>query len=170
MPEIYTIERGKILTYSGLIDAKGLYTVIQKLFKQHSFDWNENKNIEHVYKDHKQLEMDLRPYKKISDYVMVEIKILITATDLTPIEIDIKGLKKKLYKGKLNIVFKAYLITDYESAWETKPFYYLVRMIVDKFIYKGYIHRAKNELGEIVTEVYDEIRSFLNMHRYFTPK
>ena len=98
MAETLTIVREKVLNYNGLFDAKGLYALIQKLYKQHSFDWKDFKNSEQVYKDHKMLEMDLRPYKKLSDYVEVEIRIYITATNLKEQEVNIKGLKKKFYK------------------------------------------------------------------------
>jgi len=170
MAETFIVERGKLLQYNGLIDFKGLYAIIQKLFKQHSYDWKDHKNFEQVYKDHKQIEMDLRPYKKYSDYVMVELRMDIVGTNLKEVEINMSGLKKKMYKGDLKIVFKGFLITDYENQWETKPFYYFMRMMVDKFIYKGYIDRAKDQFVDEITEAYDEIRSFLNMHRHFTPK
>ncbi|MBU1202017.1 MAG: hypothetical protein KJ583_05975 [Nanoarchaeota archaeon] len=166
MPETQIIIDGKKLSYEGLFDAKDLYTVIDQLMAQHTFDKDEFLNSEHVYQDSKQLEMELRPYKKFSDYVKGEIKIMITATDLKKVEIEKKGVKRKLYNGKVTVTFYSYLITDYEGSWEMKPFYYLVRMLIDKFIYKGYITEAKNQLITVTDEVYDEIRSYLNMHRY----
>lgn len=167
MPETFIVVRDKKLDYKGLFDPKGLYQVIQKLFKQHSFDWVEFKNSEHVYKDGKQIEMDLRPYKKFSDYVKAEIKMEIIATDLKEAVIEVKGLKRKMYKGHVTVTFTSFLITDYEASWETRPFYYLIRMLIDKYIYKGYIGNAKSELVSFTNEAYDEIRSFLNMHRYY---
>jgi|FLOH01.1.fsa_nt_gi hypothetical protein len=166
MPETLTIIDGKNLTYSGLFDPKELYTVIDQHFQQHSFDKNEFKNSEHVYEDSKQLEMDLRPYKKLSDYVKVEIKIVIVGKNLKEVEIEQKGIKKKLFKGDLSVTFTSYLITDYEGSWEGKPFYYMIRMLVDKFVYKGYLHEAKKELIQITEEAHNEIRSYLNMHRF----
>lgn len=166
MAETLTIIDGKTLEYEGLFEPRELYTVIDQLFKQHGFDKNEFKNSEHVYKDSKQLEMDLRPYKKLSDYVKVEIKIIIIAKDLKHVEIDNKGIKKKMYNGHVQVTFYSYLITDYENSWEMKPFYYFMRMFIDKFIYRNPISEAKNELITLTQEAYDEIRSYLNMNRY----
>ena len=95
-----------------------------------------------------------------------EIKIIINATNLKHVEVEQKGLKKKMYRGEINITFTSYLITDYEHAWELKPMYYFIRMLIDKFIYKGYTEEVKNEIVTLTNECYDEIRSYLNMHRY----
>ncbi|MAG39296.1 hypothetical protein CMO90_04390 [Candidatus Woesearchaeota archaeon] len=167
MAEIQTIIDGKKLEYEGLFEPKELYTVIDQEMQQHGFDKNEVLNSEHVYQNSKQLEMVLRPYKKLSDYVKVEIKIKITAKNLKNVEIKKKGLTKKFYKGNIEIIFTSYLITDYENSWEMKPFYYFMRMIMDKFIYKNYIDEAKSEIITITNGLYEEIRSYLNMHRYY---
>ena len=76
---------------------------------QNQFDKNEFKNSEHVYKDAKQISVDLRPYKKLSDYVKVEVKIEIFGRDLKQVEITKKGLTKKMFKGHLEVKFTAYL-------------------------------------------------------------
>ena len=166
MAETQIVVDGKRLEYEGLFDPKELYAVIDELMQQHSFDKNEFMNSEHVYKDSKQLDMDLRPYKKFSDYVKAEIKIRIKATNLKFVEVEKNNVKKKYYHGKIKIVFVTYLITDYENAWEMKAFYFLLRMLVDKFLYKSYINEAKKEAVSLTNETYDEIRSYLNMHRY----
>ncbi len=166
MAEVQIVIDGKKLEYEGLFDPGELYAVIDRLMAQHTFDKNEFMNSQHVYEDSKQMEMDLRPYKKLSDYVKVELKIKIKATNLKLVEIEKGGVKKKLYNGNVKVRFIGYLITDYENAWEMKPFYYLIRMLTDKFIYKSYVHEAKTELITVANEVYDELRSYLNMHRY----
>ncbi|NQU98891.1 hypothetical protein HQ533_05485 [Candidatus Woesearchaeota archaeon] len=166
MAETLTVVDGIKLEYEGLFDPKELYTVIDELFKQHSFDKHEFRNAELTHKEGKDLVMDLRPYKRLSDYLKTEIKIEIMATNLKHVEIKKKGLKKKMYKGHIDITFTAFIITDYEHAWETRPIYYLIRMLIDKFIYKGYTEQVKNEIITLTNECYDEVRSYLNMNRY----
>ncbi len=167
MAETLTVVDGRRLEYEGLFDPRELYTIIDQMFKQHSFDKHEFKNVEQVYKGYKQLEMDLRPYKRLSDYYRTEIRIEIIGRKLKEVVVEKKGLKKKLYNGKLEIIFTSFLITDYEGAWETKPFYYLIRMLIDKFVYKAYTREVQNEIIKLTNEVYDELRSYLNMHRYY---
>lgn len=167
MAETLTLIDGKTLSYEGLFEPKEIYTVIDQFFKKHGFDKHEFKNAEQIFEHGKQLEMDLRPYKKLSDYVKVEIKIDIVARNLKEVEIEKKGIKKKMVSGPIDISFTSYFITDYEGTWEMKPFYYVFRMLVDKYVYKSYMNTAKNELIEITNEIYDELRSYLNMHKYY---
>lgn len=167
MAETQIIIREKTLEYEGLFDPKELYTIIDEFYRSNHFDRNEFTNSEHVYKDGKQLRLDVRPYKKISDYVKIEVKIELFASHLKEQLIEIKGIKKKLYKGHVKIMFTGYLITDYEGSWEMKPFYYLLRMLVDKFIYKGYLEEAKNYLVSTINKSFNEIRTYLNMHRFY---
>ncbi|MBC8496007.1 hypothetical protein H8D36_07660 [archaeon] len=167
MPETLTLIDGKKLSYEGLFEPKEIYTVIDQFFKKHGFDKHEFKNAEQIFEHGKQLEMDLRPYKKLSDYVKVEIKIEIVARNLKEVEIEKKGIKKKMMSGPIDISFTSYFITDYEGTWEMKPFYYVFRMLVDKYVYKSYMNTAKNELMEVTNEIYDELRSYLNMHKYY---
>ena len=168
MAEAEIIVDGKKLEYEGLFQPGELYTVIDELMAQRTFDKNEYRNFEYVHEGHKQIDMELRPYKKLSDYIKVEIRIKIRATNLKHVEIEKNGVKKKYYHGKVKVVFVTYLITDYENAWETKAFYFLARMLVDKFIYKGYLSEAKAIGVSVTNEAYYEIRSYLNMHRYKT--
>jgi hypothetical protein len=166
LPETLTIERGQVISYRGYFNPKDLYMIIQKIFKQNSYDWSEYKNVEQNFSDHLQIEWDLRPYKKLSDYVKVELRVDVTGTNLKLKEIEVDGVKKKLHEGNLTIMLRAFMITDYEQTWETKPFYFWLRMLADKFIFKSYTERAKGELQGVISEVREEIRSFLNMGRY----
>lgn len=166
MSEKLTVVDGKGLDYEGLFEAKELYKVIEEYAEENKFDRNEFMNAEHIYEDSKQLDIDVRPYKKISDYVKLEIKIKIKATNLKYKEVEVNGIKRKYYHGHVNVKFFSYLITDYENTWEMRPLYYLLRTLVDKLIYKGYMDSAKKELIMHTNGFYEEIRSYLNMHRF----
>ncbi|MBU0666382.1 MAG: hypothetical protein ABIC91_00485 [Nanoarchaeota archaeon] len=166
MAEIKTLVEGKLLKYEGLVNVKELYSVIDKWFEKHRYDKAERRNYEQVFKDCKLIEMELHPYKKISDYAKFEFKIDIVLSDLTEVEVERNNVKMKLWKGKVEIKFTAYFITDYEDSWETKPFYYFVRTLTDKFIYRSYNKKMEVHLIDECQEIFDEVRSFLNMSRY----
>ncbi|MBU0471389.1 MAG: hypothetical protein KKF65_02095, partial [Nanoarchaeota archaeon] len=82
MAETLTVVDGKTIEYEGIFDPRELYTIIDELSKQHSFDKNEFRNCEFVFKESKDLILDIRPYKRLSEYAKTEIKIEITGTDL----------------------------------------------------------------------------------------
>ena len=66
----------KPLHYSGLIDVKGLYTVIDRWTEQNHYDKVERRNFEDVVGDRKQIILELVPYKKLTDYAKCEIRVV----------------------------------------------------------------------------------------------
>ena len=166
MAEVKTLVWMKPIKYSGLFDLKELYATIDKWCKEHHYDKVEAKNFEDVYEDSKQIILELRPYKKITDYAKVEIRAYMEFTDIKEEVVERGGLKKKINKGKINMSFDCYLITDYEAHWETKAVYYFFRMLVDKFIYRGYMKRFEAEAVADCNEMIHEVKSYLNMERF----
>lgn len=166
MAEIKTLVWLKPIKYSGLVDIKGLYKTIDKWLSENHYDKVERRNFEDNYEDHKQIVIELAPYKKITDYAKVEIRIYMEFTNLTDEVVEKGGLKQKYQKGDLFFSFDCFLITDYENHWETKATYFFIRTLVDKFVYKGYIKRFEAEAVSDTNEIINEIKNYLNMERF----
>ena len=166
MAETKTLMWLKPLRYSGLLDIKGLYKVIDKWIAEHHYDKVERKNFEDVYEHGRQIVMELLPYKKITDYAKIEIRIYIELTNVKDEVVEHDGIKQKYQRGEAFFSFDCFLITDYENHWETRATYYFIRTIVDKFIYKGYTKRFESEGKADATELINEIKTYLNMERF----
>lgn len=156
----------KPLHYSGLIDIKGLYAVIDRWTEQNSYDKVERRNFEDVMGDRKQIILELVPYKKLTDYAKCEIRIYMELTNLKDTVIERNGIKHKYPKGDAFFSFDCSLITDYESHWESQAYYFFFRTVVDKFIYRGYTKRYEAEAKADCNELINEIKSHLNLSRY----
>ncbi|MFH0869774.1 MAG: hypothetical protein V1866_01815 [archaeon] len=166
MAERKIVFQDKTLNFQGLFDLKGLFRTINTFFADHSYDPFENKNFQEVYEDEKKVIFELLPYKKITDYYRLEIRVWAVFEHLKDVEVEIKGVKQKLLKGDANFTFDATLITDYENRWEGKGVYFFFRSLVDKFIYKGYTDRYEDAVTKDVRDLMEEIRAYLNMFRY----
>lgn len=166
MAETKTLMWLKPLKYSGLVDVKGLYKTIDKWLSENHYDKVERRNFEDVYEDSRQIVLELVPYKKITDYAKVEIRIYMEFTNLKDEVVEKGGLKQKYYRGDLFFSFDCFLVTDYENHWETKATYFFIRTIVDKFIYKGYTKRFESEAISDTNELINEIKNYLNMERF----
>jgi len=166
MAERMIVFQDKVLEFDGLFDMKGLFQTIFHWFWQKNYDMMERKNYEYVYDDGKKIFFELIPYKKTTDYHKMEMKVRATFEKLKEVEIEIKGVKHKLLKGKAHILFDATLITDYENRWEGRPIFFFFRSLIDKFIYKDYTDAYMNELVRDAKELEEEIKSYLNMFRY----
>lgn len=166
MAEIKTLAYGESFSYKGLIDVKDLYRLLDKWFKEHGYDKNELWNFEEVYEDGKQITLKIQPYKKLSDYAKVEIRITVTMKRLKEVEIEKKTGKIKILRGEASFVFDVFLTTDYEEHWEQKPIYFFFKTVAEKFLYRSYIDKFEEQAMKDKDAVKRELKSYLNMQRF----
>ncbi len=119
-----------------------------------------------VKPDGKYIEIELMPWKKITDYARHIIRVEMKLFNVKEVEIERDGRKVRMNTGRVNFVIDAYLQTDWESKWETRPLYFFIRTMVDKFIYKSYTNLYEGLLVETTNQLYSLLKSFLNLYRY----
>ncbi|PIN72328.1 hypothetical protein COV21_02525 [Candidatus Woesearchaeota archaeon CG10_big_fil_rev_8_21_14_0_10_45_5] len=166
MAEKLPIIQNVTMSYSGLFDVKELYSAINEWFKDKGYDRREIKNEEHVSPSGKFIDIEIMPYKKLSDYAKSVIRIQITMHDVKEVEIERDKHKVKLNQGSIEIIFDSYLETDYEGRWEQTPFYFFMRTVYDKFFYKNYTEHFEEMVASDTREMEAMIKSFLNMYRF----
>jgi len=154
------------LTYEGLFDVTELYQVIDTWLRERGFDKRDVRQREHATKDAKYIEMELQPWKKITDYARHVIKMELKMSGIKDVEVEMNSHKTRLNRGKVSIIFDGYLDTDYEHKWEQKPMLFVLRTIFDKWIYKSYMSNWESELVESVNQLYSTIKGFLNLYSY----
>ena len=157
------------LTYEGLFEVVELYKLIDRFFKEKGYDKRERHNSERVTPAGKFIELELEPWKKITDYTSNVIKLRIVLSDITEVVIKKKGVKVKLNKGKARIVFDAYSETDYENRWEGKPLFFFIRTILEKYIFKPYTDGNRSNVMDDCNHLYNKIKSFFNLYKIETP-
>lgn len=166
MGEVKTLAFGESFKYKGLIDIKGLYMSIDKWLKSHGYEKQETWNYEEIFEDGKQLFMKLEPYNKISDYAKIRLRINIELRKCEDVTITKNKIKRKLMKAEGNFAFDLFLETDYENSWETKPLYFFLRTVAERFLYRSVLDRYEETAMHDKDLLKREIKSFLNMHRY----
>jgi len=153
------------LTYSGLFDFYGLYHMIDGFFYEEGYDRMEKKNYEQVLPSGKDIELDMRPWKKQTDYAKSIIQIRIIVTELKDVEIEKEGVKHKINQGNILIIINSFLDTDYENRWESSPLFYFLRTIMDKYIFRHYTDLTEKKLIEDTKHIHDLIKSYLNLYK-----
>ena len=169
MAEKRIVYQDKFVQFEGLFDLKELFRTIVKWFTERNYDMFENKNYEEVYEDGKKIMFELMPYRKVSDYHKLEMRVFVVFERLKEVEVELNGVKRKLLKGRADFTFDAILVTDYENRWEGRPYYFFYRALVDKFIYKAYTDRFEAELIKEAQDLQEEVKAYLNMFRYSPP-
>ena len=156
----------KSISYEGLFNVFELYKILDDWQKKHNYDKTEKEVTEYIKPEGKYIELHLEPYRKESDYVKFVIKIDITMQNVKEKIVEMDDEKKKMHEGKVDIDFEAWIISDYEDAWQVKPGVYFLRILVDKYIYKIYTNKFAGKLAGELEDLTNQIKSFLNLYKY----
>jgi hypothetical protein len=154
------------LTYEGIFDMTGLWRLIDSWFYEKGYDRWEHKNFEQVMPSGKDIEIELLPWKKTTEYFKNTIRIRIKAKNVKDVEIEKKGVKLKLNQGELMLVFDAYLESDYEQKWEGKAVFFFLRTIFDKYVFKRHTDFYEKWVVNDLYDIHGRIQRFLNLYRY----
>ncbi len=166
MSEIKYLVDGKEVQYEGLFDLSGLFKAIDDFFRERGYDRLETQNYEEVYETGRQITIELLPYKKLNDYVKMEIRIYAFFKNLKEKIVEVDGVKRKLHHGRAELWFDANLYTDFEHRWENRVLLYFLRTITDKYIRRSQTNLAEEYCIKDCWDVIDLVKSFLNMNRY----
>jgi len=166
MAERRIIVDNLMLQYEGLFELRELYMLIDKWLRQKAYDKFEKRNHEHVLKDGKYVEIELEPWRKLNDYAKITINVYIHVYNLKDVVVKKDNVDVKMNQGKIKIRFIGYLVTDYESLWEGKPLFYLLRAIIDKWVYRVSSDKYEAGVAEDVKHLHQNIKAFLNLYRY----
>ncbi len=155
------------LDYSGLMDVKELFKLINAWFNENGFELKEDKNFEQDLPEGRFIEYEITPWKKITNYNRYIFKIRALFKNLKKVEIIKENQKLLIEQGSVLIYFDGFIEHDYEHRWDATPFLMLFRTLCDKFIYRAYTERFENRLTNEMHLLYNEIQQFLNMHKYY---
>lgn len=169
MSEIRIIVDHLKLDYSGLMDVKGLFRLLNKFFAERGFQKKEDKNFEQDLPEGKFIEYEISPWKKLSpeEYFKYIIKIRALFRNLKKAEVVKDKKKVHVDQGEVLIYFDGILEHDCISRWDNVPLFIFFRTLYDKFIYKMYTERFEHRLVHQVHTLYNEIEKFLNTYRYY---
>ena len=166
MTEVKNITFNDVLNYNGIIDLKGLYNMMNKWLDENKYDRLEEESYEFILPEGKQVTFVIRPYKKISDYSKIEIKIELDCQKLKEVVVKKDGAREKLYKGELNIAFHTFLVTDRERSWENPPVVFFLRTLLERFVYRNYIEKEEEMVVKHKNQLMREVKGYLNMQKF----
>lgn len=140
--------------------------MIDHWFYEKGYDKFEAKNIELDLPTGKEIDMEILPSKKTTDYFKNIIRIRIKFSQIKDIELEKEKEVLKVQKGRVMMIFDGYLESDYENEWESKPLFYFLRTIYDKFILKSTFSYYERWLVNDIYDLHSRIQRNLNIYRY----
>ena len=166
MAERLTVVDKERLNYDGLFNAKDLFAVMQAWATDRGYWLIEKKHGEAIKPEGKYVDMDFEPFKKFTDYAKSVVKIRAQFQEVKDVVIERDGKKMKMQEGKIFFIFDGVLETDYEHYWETKPIFYLLRTVFEKYVYSPFISGFERGVKEDTMALKNQIKSFLNLAKY----
>ncbi|MBR9676709.1 hypothetical protein GOV04_01035 [Candidatus Woesearchaeota archaeon] len=155
----------KTVSFEGLFNLQDLFKVVNDWIYDKGY-YGEEKKHEEIAEEHgKTINLKIEVPKPLTDYAKSVIEITFKAANITEEVIELDGHKTKLSKGSITLKLMASLITDYEDRWEGKPWMFLVRLFVDKFVYKFYTAKYEHVIEKDFKELHDCVKSFLNLQK-----
>lgn len=166
MTEKQLVIEGISLGYEGYFDTNALYNFIDRYTRERGWD---KQDVLHDIKNkesYRDIYLDLRPSKTISDYAKFMMKIIVNMTHVTDEIIELDGKKIKTNKGKVNITLNGFMMTDYEGDWQSSAKWTFMKTIYDKFIFRSHTEDFENMLKDEVHRLRNEISAFLNIKKH----
>jgi len=143
-----------------------LFEVVDQALKTKGYKKQEKKSEETVSELGKNYYLELRPYKIKTSYVNLMIKIKVNITNLTETKQEFDNVKRLFQKGKVNIVFDSWLLTDYEDRWGMKPFVYFFKGMVNKWVFQMKMEPGFTaELVGDTAYIFGKIKKLLEKYR-----
>lgn len=151
------------LEHSGLFDFKGFYSFAHAWLEEEGYDTEEEKYNEKVSGNSRDIYFEWKSTKESSDYFKREIKFKFDIKELTDVEVEIDGKKKKMSKGKIKIEIKGTIISDYDSKWDATPTYRFLRDTYNKFIVPNRVNSVKDMIKADVITLKEEFKAYLEL-------
>jgi hypothetical protein len=152
------------LDHSGIFNFSELYSYMHVWLKDNLYGVNEEKYGEKVSGSARDINLEWKATRYISDYFKIEHTIKIDVTGLTDVEVEIDGKKKRMNKGKIAMEIKGVLVKDPKNNWdETKPIYKFLREMYDKYLIPSRIFAMEQKIEGDVRSFKDEVKAFLEL-------
>ena len=164
MAEYNKAYQTKTIKYSGLFNINKIHKFLIEWIKQNGFIMFEGMTQEQVFTNEKQLTYNYKPYKNFTDFAKAVIYLDVSMNNITDVTIEEDNKKKKMQKGNIEISVTGFIETDYENKWETKPFYYFLKIVFEKFFLGGHRSYYESFVKKSCQTLYEDTKAMLNIH------
>jgi len=154
------------IKYNGIFRVDELFSTINRTLDEAGYTKREKKSEETVTEAGKRIYVELRPFKIMSNYVRLMIKIKITLDNITEIPETIRGEKRLYQKGNVHIAFDAWSLMDYANRWGMKPFIFFMKGMIHKFVKKFPLEGSFSaEVVKDTAHLYAALKALLNSYK-----
>jgi len=164
MAEKETIFSSKI-KYSGIFSFRDFYKFCYEwLTEETGLDpLAEEKYEEKIKGDTKEIVVEWKGEKNLTDYFKFENKVKFELKNLKEVEIAQGGAKVSTNNGSVKIDVKGVLVKDYQGKFEMSAFNKFLRSIYEKWIIPASIEEYKGKIAGYCDEFLSQAKAYLDL-------
>lgn len=151
------------LEYGGLFKFSELYEQAHTWFNEEGYGVVEDKYAEKISGNSKEIDVEWKCTKQISDYFKIDSKVKFEIKNLVDVEVEVDGKKKKMQQGKVKIELKGNLIKDVASEWDKSPSWRFMRDVYNKYIVPQRIDSMEDKVKGDIKDFKDEMKEYLDL-------
>ena len=149
--------------YSGLVDFSGFYSFCWGWFKNELYGVDEIKYAEKVSGNSRDIDIEWRATKPISDYFKIDFRLVFEIRELSDVEVEVEGKKKNMNKGKISVEIRGALVRDPDSKMDRSPVLKFFREIYSKYVIPGRIEDMKLKVSGDAQTFNEEMKAYLDL-------
>jgi hypothetical protein len=160
MAEKDRVFKGKI-KQTGIFNFKDFYEFMYDFLSDENYDIFEDKYVEKLKGDSKDLEIKWTATKEVSDYFRFEITSHWFILGLKKVKVKKGNEELIMDSGTIEVKFEALLVRDYGHRWESTPAKKFFRGFYDRYIIKSRLDDIEYKLFLEVNELINQAKAYL---------
>jgi len=123
----------------------------------------EYKYVEKIKGNEKEIDVQWRGEKKLTDYFKFEIKVDFEVRMLKEVEIVKDGKKIKTNEGEVKMKVKGTLVKDYQGKFEKTAGLKFLRSIYEKWVVTSRVTQFEDKIGDDCGEFLSQAKAWLDL-------
>lgn len=161
------VEKNRIIqkqfAYEGLFRYRELFRLLDFWLRDKFFDKKEKGTGEYRNPDgSKQIHILFEPWKKVTDYYKVSLRIELMVKNMKEVEVEIDGKKERLNHGFIECVLSGFLVLDYDNRMEKRAGLQFLRDMFQRYVYHHITKKYTEMVVDDLTDLENTLRSYLN--------
>ncbi len=163
MAEKNTLFSSKV-KYTGIFSFNDFYKFCYDWLKEETgLDIAEEKYVEKLKGDSKDIEIAWKGTRKITDYFKFEVDVSFRILGLKKVEITKENVKVETNTGSVEIKVKSTLVRDYEGKFEKDAIRKFLRAIYEKWVITSRINEMEGKLIGDSDEFLGQAKAYLDL-------
>ncbi len=153
------------LSYNGPLSIEEFYAEVEKWMAEKGLQKEIKRKSEDVGKKGKKIEWVIEAWKSITHLVKHIVRLRALFNNIKEIKIKRKGRTIKINQADVLIVIDGFIETEFSHQWTMQPWFYFLRAIYDKYIWKIWSEKYDDLVTEECYDLHKRLKAFFSLSK-----